>query len=381
MKRFAKLLNFENESGSALVMVAISLVALLGFTALVIDGGRLYIEKSKLQKALDSAVLGGAQELHLQDGGDEAKQVASRISQNNGFPLLVDSELTAVEGEYVKAEKVTSVSMTFAKVIGIPSVTVHAKAKAVVAPLKKANRLAPIAVLKDSIPDGTELNCGKDDPSEDNSGTSNDNGSTSNNGTSNGNGSTSNNGNGNGNGSTSNNGNSSNTVNDNSQSVSTGNGSLGINHGNCGFLRLNDDDHGGQDLADAITNGGSLDAEVDGTYVIDTEPGGKVGPVRTAINGLITSDNEGPFSVKCGAPATADNSCKRVITVAVIDNWDDCNGNCERNIVGFASYWLQEMDGKKIIGQFIKWVEPGEIGDGTVPEIGDYATYGIKLTE
>lgn len=51
----------QNEKGNVLVLVALMMVFLLGIAALVTDGGRVYLEKSSLQKALDAAVLGGGQ--------------------------------------------------------------------------------------------------------------------------------------------------------------------------------------------------------------------------------------------------------------------------------------------------------------------------------
>ena len=61
MKKIKSLL--KNENGNMMVMFAISIVALLGAVAMVVDIGRLYHEKSILQNAVDAAALGGAQGL------------------------------------------------------------------------------------------------------------------------------------------------------------------------------------------------------------------------------------------------------------------------------------------------------------------------------
>ena len=116
MKRLLGLVNLRDESGAVLVIVAISMVALLGFTALVIDGGRLYTEKSKLQKAMDAAVLAGAQGIRTSEV--QAKSIARDVSQKNGYSLTQNEELTIV-GNSIKAEKEVSVSMTFAKALGM----------------------------------------------------------------------------------------------------------------------------------------------------------------------------------------------------------------------------------------------------------------------
>lgn len=48
------------EQGQAIVLIVLAMVALLGFTALAIDGGRLYIERRHAQNAADAASLSGA---------------------------------------------------------------------------------------------------------------------------------------------------------------------------------------------------------------------------------------------------------------------------------------------------------------------------------
>jgi hypothetical protein len=155
MKRLLRNLNLRDESGSALVIVAISLVALLGFTALVIDGGRLYSEKSKLQKAMDATVLAGAQGLRTSEA--RAISIAEDISKKNDYEVS-ESSLT-ITSNSIKATKQVNVPMTFAKVVGINDVTVSASAKAMIAPLKKANGIAPLAIEKDEVPSSIILNC------------------------------------------------------------------------------------------------------------------------------------------------------------------------------------------------------------------------------
>lgn len=308
MKKILKLQRFGNESGSILVIVAATMLALLGFTALAIDGGRIYSEKSKLQKAVDSAVLAGAQGLLTSESS--AKEIANDIFfEEYGYDSTLVFNLTVEPGQSIKGEAVNiPVSMTFAKAIGTDVAHINASAKAIIAPLKSATGVSPIAVEQSEIPNGTQLNCSNP----------------------------------------------------------------GNNHGNCGYIRLGENS-GANDLAAAIINGGS--------YVVDepvgTEPGGMSGPVKDAFQTLINNDLNKPH---CQSAATADNSCDRVITVVVIDTWDGCTGQCERNVVGLAAYWIKEIQGNKIIGEFITMVSPGEIGSGS-GGIGDYNLFGVKLDE
>lgn len=301
------IVKFYDESGGVLAYVAIFIVVLLGFTALVIDGGRLYTEKSKLQKALDAAVLAGVQGLRTSEA--RATEIAKDVSEKNGFKVE-ESELTYTS-DSIKALKRITVPMTFAKVIGLNTTTVSASAKAKVAPLTKASGIAPIVIDKANIPDGTILNCGETNP--------------------------------------------------------------GTLQGNCGYLKS------GSNIRDAFLNGATYEA---GKTAM-TDPGGSVGQIRDAIKFLIDSDAGKPH---CQSPSTADNTCKRVITVAVIDEWKDINGNevkgsSEVEIIWFASYWIEKYEDKKLYGKFIKMVAPGEIGTGTGTGTGEYALYGVKLVE
>lgn len=304
MKKLFRLLNLTDESGAVLVVVAITMVALLGFTALAIDGGRLYSEKSQLQNALDAAVLAGAQGLKTSE--ERAIGNAVGVSQRNGVPLT-ESDLT-LTNDSIKAVKKINIPLTFARVLGINNTVVSAKAKAVVAPLKKANGIVPIAIEQKDVPHKTIINCGDKNPGE--------------------------------------------------------------QYGNCGYLRI--DGSGAKDLEDAIKNGVTYEV---GTPV-STETGYNTGPVGDAVDFLIESDKS---KAHCQNASTADNSCKRVITIVVIETWDGINGHKPVTPIGFASYWVEKYEDKKLYGHFTKMVSPGEIGSGTA--IGEYNLYGVKLVE
>lgn len=304
MKKLLRLLlHCRHESGNILAIVAIGMTVLLGFTALVVDVGRVYVEKSTLQKAVDAAVLGGAQVLLTNQS--TAKTVAKDIAQSNSY-TLADSELT-VTSNYIQATKKVSVPMTFAKVLGIDSMDVSATAKAIVGPLKAGSGITPLAIEKSAIPSATQLNCNN-----------------------------------------------------------TGN-----NRGNCGYLAI--DGNGASDLAAAIINGTKRSIGEN----VTTKTGQDWGPVKTAFSSLIESDKDKP---QCQSAATADNSCKRVIFVVVVDSWEGVAGKSTLPAIGLAAYWLSGVDEstKGINGQFIKMVSPGEIG---TTGIGEYNLYGIKLTE
>lgn len=61
----------QRDEGAVLVWVALTLTILLGFGALVIDIGRLYVERRELQNGADAAALAIAQDCSRDECGDE----------------------------------------------------------------------------------------------------------------------------------------------------------------------------------------------------------------------------------------------------------------------------------------------------------------------
>jgi len=135
-----------DESGSVLIIVAMSLVMLLVMVAFVVDIGKAYFVQRELQAAVDAAALAGAQ--HLPDP-TEATQVANEYSASPGMKNIVstgDVASTTVTMRCVKSapgcstafnsynalnvKSASDVKMLFARVIGIDKLTVRAQATA-----------------------------------------------------------------------------------------------------------------------------------------------------------------------------------------------------------------------------------------------------------
>ena len=93
---------FKNDKGFAIVLIAIMLVVLLGFLALGIDAGYLYIVKGELQNAADAGALaGGGVLLPLQGSPPtpnwtSSQQVATEFVQSNkaAGAQLVEAQIT-----------------------------------------------------------------------------------------------------------------------------------------------------------------------------------------------------------------------------------------------------------------------------------------------
>jgi Putative Flp pilus-assembly TadE/G-like/von Willebrand factor type A domain len=141
MPSLRTLLRHNNERGQVFVFLAVMLVVLLGSAALVIDVGRAYLAKRHLQASADAAATAGALELPdpieaesyalNYSGRDGAKNdndklpPVSTVVTTKCLSLAPCSPVNAVQ-----VEQTTIVPTIFAKVLGIDSFTIKAKATA-----------------------------------------------------------------------------------------------------------------------------------------------------------------------------------------------------------------------------------------------------------
>jgi Putative Flp pilus-assembly TadE/G-like/von Willebrand factor type A domain len=135
------LLRRNDEQGQVFVFLAVMLVVLLGCAALVVDVGRAYLAKRRLQSSADAAATAGALELPdpiaaqtyalNYSGQDGAK------NDNNKLPGVATTVQTKCLSfapcspvNTVVVEQTTVVPTIFAKVLGINEFTIRAKATA-----------------------------------------------------------------------------------------------------------------------------------------------------------------------------------------------------------------------------------------------------------
>jgi hypothetical protein len=139
------------ERGQSLVVVALMLVALVGFLGLVIDGGNLYAQRRFVQNAADAGALAGARAMALH--GD-VQALASAYAEANAADGAgsdaIDTTVSVVDRTvFVTVSKVCSTH--FLGVMGIPTFTVGATAEAGFSPAAGISGLLPIAVHKNAV--------------------------------------------------------------------------------------------------------------------------------------------------------------------------------------------------------------------------------------
>ena len=138
----------RDERGQMLPMVAVSLVALLGFTGLVVDSGRAYVAYRQLQSATDAAALAAAQALPNTTatnvaatyggatGGLNAVSGLTNVKMVTGYPALkclTSLGLACVapaSANAVAVKQTGTLNMTFGAMVGFRSMTLTASATA-----------------------------------------------------------------------------------------------------------------------------------------------------------------------------------------------------------------------------------------------------------
>lgn len=123
---------FKNEKGSVIIITAIAMTTILGFTALVTDIGLIYLNRVKLMNTADSAALAGAQKMSESSDPLSAENTARQyviLNENNLPPENINININTDD----KTATVTlnkEVTMCFARVLNIHTSNVTARAKA-----------------------------------------------------------------------------------------------------------------------------------------------------------------------------------------------------------------------------------------------------------
>ena len=132
----------SRERGQALIMVALAVVGLFGFSALAIDGSRVFSDRRHAQNAADTAALAAAL---AKVRGDDYVLAAKDRASSNGYVTDADSQVDVhlcsevislnltppCEGikagtsptEYIQVKIISTIPTTFARIVGRTQVT------------------------------------------------------------------------------------------------------------------------------------------------------------------------------------------------------------------------------------------------------------------
>lgn len=118
--------SLKNEAGQGMVLFALVLIVVIGFGALTLDIGRISVEKSKLQNAVDAAALAAVQDLPDKAA---AGNTAEEYVRSNGITAPVDITFPGSDKE-ISVKATQPLEYTFAKVLGFDRTTVSVQAAA-----------------------------------------------------------------------------------------------------------------------------------------------------------------------------------------------------------------------------------------------------------
>jgi Flp pilus assembly protein TadG len=102
---------FNNQDGVTAIVLAIALVALLGFAALAVDIGYLYSTRNELQNAADAAALAAARQLGRIYAESALTSRDFGSTENASHLSLIYSTATTVAGKNIAAGSSVNVSM------------------------------------------------------------------------------------------------------------------------------------------------------------------------------------------------------------------------------------------------------------------------------
>lgn len=307
----------RDEKGTALVLVALALVALLGCTALVTDVGLLYSHRARLVNAADAAALAGVQE--LPERPQTARVVAEDYAEANGIkPDQLELEV-ADDCRSLTVNVSRTVQLLFARVLGISSQDVKAAATAAVAPLSGVVGVVPFSIEEQELTFDREY-----------------------------------------------------VLKEGAGSGGAGEGEDGRMHGWYGALDPDNRSGGGaSDYRERVKNGFQGMLRV-GDVVL-TEAGNMSGPTADGVEYRISQCKEG-----CTFENFT-RDCPRLVIVPVVRVVEEEGGHPKSvEIRGFAAFFLEGVEGQgnknNVIGRFVRTVYPGEMQAGA-----DYGVYAARL--
>lgn len=93
------------QSGQAIVIMALAMVALLGFTGLAVDGGGLFFLQRDAQNATDAAVIAATYARCTGAGSSEIIEAGTAAAEANGFVDGIDGRAVSVDNPPLHGDK------------------------------------------------------------------------------------------------------------------------------------------------------------------------------------------------------------------------------------------------------------------------------------
>ncbi|HHY46594.1 MAG TPA: hypothetical protein GX506_04755 [Firmicutes bacterium] len=144
----------RDERGSAVIIVALAMMVLFSFAALVIDLGLIYLTRARLVNAADAAALAGVGA--LPDDPAEARTLAESFAVHNGVAPGRISVGISEDRREIAVELSQDVELSFARVFGISTVRVGARSRAEVGIVRGLWGAVPFGVKQQDLEYGVQ---------------------------------------------------------------------------------------------------------------------------------------------------------------------------------------------------------------------------------
>ena len=141
----------KEEHGQALIFFVGVFAILLAVMAFVVDVGSVYVEKAKLQNAVDAAALAGAYDLPTEA---DALGSAGVYFDTNGYGDV--APIINVDAKSVTVSATKNVVYTFAQIIGLNNANVTASATATITPADGVIGVIPVGISQQTFNIGQE---------------------------------------------------------------------------------------------------------------------------------------------------------------------------------------------------------------------------------
>ncbi|MCL5038829.1 MAG: pilus assembly protein TadG-related protein [Firmicutes bacterium] len=139
----------RDERGMVAIFFALTMAVLMGFSAVSLDAGNLYVTRQRLMDVADAAALAGVQ--FLPEDPWQARNTAEQYAVQNGLPSDQVLAEVAPGGTSLKVTVGRTVSFHFAPVLGQKYTEVQAVATASVGQLTSLNGVVPLGVERGSF--------------------------------------------------------------------------------------------------------------------------------------------------------------------------------------------------------------------------------------
>lgn len=142
----------KTQRGSALALVSLVGMVLIGFSALAIDAGRVVVTRTRLQRVADAAALAGAKDLDQNQA--KARAAALDFASRNGVTLSAGA-ISFPNADQVQVTIDRPVETVFARAFGIASYPVPATATAALQQATSTMGLRPWGIPEQEFRDYT----------------------------------------------------------------------------------------------------------------------------------------------------------------------------------------------------------------------------------